>query len=115
MQDEEFVILLERGVIPHTHHVRGSNYNLINVFPDRIPGRAIITSVVCLWSTISILKSPHMYSHCYPGIDDHWLSFLNILQIDNLVKGASGQALQNLNIMLGYPEKTGLLYQPLFP
>jgi N-acetyl-gamma-glutamyl-phosphate reductase len=29
--------------------------------------------------------------------------------IDNLVKGAAGQALQNLNLMLGYPETEGLL------
>ncbi|KAH7575182.1 hypothetical protein JRO89_XS02G0058700 [Xanthoceras sorbifolium] len=79
-KDEEFVKLLEKGVVPRTHNVRGSNYCLMNVFPDRIPGRAIIISV-----------------------------------IDNLVKGASGQALQNLNIMLGFPENTGLLYQPLFP
>jgi N-acetyl-gamma-glutamyl-phosphate reductase len=28
--------------------------------------------------------------------------------IDNLMKGASGQALQNLNIMMGWPETTGL-------
>ncbi|KAK9176864.1 hypothetical protein WN944_028883 [Citrus x changshan-huyou] len=79
-EHEEFVKLLEKEVVPRTHNVRGSNYCLMNVFPDRIPGRAIIISV-----------------------------------IDNLVKGASGQALQNLNIMLGFPENTGLLYQPLFP
>lgn len=47
LQDEEFVVLLERGVVPHTHNVRGSNYCLMNVFPDRITGRAIIISVVC--------------------------------------------------------------------
>jgi N-acetyl-gamma-glutamyl-phosphate reductase len=29
--------------------------------------------------------------------------------LDNLVKGASGQALQNMNIMFGFPETTGLL------
>jgi N-acetyl-gamma-glutamyl-phosphate reductase len=28
--------------------------------------------------------------------------------LDNLVKGASGQALQNLNLMLGWPESQGL-------
>ncbi|MGC9328176.1 MAG: N-acetyl-gamma-glutamyl-phosphate reductase [Candidatus Hinthialibacter sp.] len=28
---------------------------------------------------------------------------------DNLVKGAAGQAVQNLNVMMGYPEKYGLL------
>jgi N-acetyl-gamma-glutamyl-phosphate reductase len=29
--------------------------------------------------------------------------------IDNLVKGASGQAVQNLNLMIGAPETAGLL------
>ena len=29
--------------------------------------------------------------------------------IDNMGKGAAGQAVQNLNLMLGLPEKTGLL------
>ncbi len=35
--------------------------------------------------------------------------------IDNLVKGASGQAVQVANIMLGLPETTGLEAAPLFP
>ena len=35
--------------------------------------------------------------------------------IDNLVKGAAGQAVQNMNIMCGLPETMGLLQQPLFP
>ena len=39
-------MVLERGVVPHTRHVRGSNYCQLNVWPDRIPGRAIITSCV---------------------------------------------------------------------
>ncbi len=29
--------------------------------------------------------------------------------IDNLVKGAAGQAIQNMNLMLGFPESEGLL------
>ena len=33
--------------------------------------------------------------------------------IDNLVKGASGQAVQNLNLMFGYPEETGLIRRGL--
>lgn len=35
--------------------------------------------------------------------------------IDNLVKGASGQALQNMNIMFGLPEQTGLEQVGLLP
>jgi len=35
--------------------------------------------------------------------------------IDNLVKGAAGQAVQNMNIMYGFPETMGLEGLPLFP
>lgn len=77
---EHFVTLLPDGVAPHTRHIRGSNHCLMNVFADRLPGRAIIVSV-----------------------------------IDNLVKGASGQAIQNMNIMLGFDETMGLEVVPLFP
>lgn len=35
--------------------------------------------------------------------------------IDNVVKGAAGQAVQNMNILCGFPENTGLATVPLFP
>jgi N-acetyl-gamma-glutamyl-phosphate reductase len=35
--------------------------------------------------------------------------------LDNLVKGSSGQAIQNLNLMFGLPETMGLEQAPLFP
>jgi N-acetyl-gamma-glutamyl-phosphate reductase len=35
--------------------------------------------------------------------------------LDNLVKGASGQAVQNMNLMLGFAETTGLEQVALFP
>lgn len=38
-----------------------------------------------------------------------------VTAIDNLVKGASGEAVQNMNIMLGYPETMGLDVVPLWP
>ena len=34
---------------------------------------------------------------------------------DNLVKGAAGQAVQNMNLMFGLPEKTGLTALPVLP
>lgn len=78
--DEPFVQVLPEGAVPATRHVRGSNFCFMNVFDDRLPGRAIITSV-----------------------------------IDNLVKGASGQAVQNLNVMFCRDETMGLDQQPMFP
>lgn len=79
-RQEAFVRVVGEDVVPHSRHVRGSNYCIIGVFADRIPGRAILVSA-----------------------------------IDNLVKGASGQAIQNMNIMFGLPETLGLQQQPLFP
>lgn len=78
--NEPFVHVLEPGSAPYTHHVRGTNFCHINVFEDRIKGRAIVLSV-----------------------------------IDNLVKGASGQAIQNMNLLFDLPEVTGILQQALYP
>jgi len=38
-----------------------------------------------------------------------------VATIDNLVKGAAGQAVQNMNLMLGLSESAGLLTPPVFP
>lgn len=38
-----------------------------------------------------------------------------VTAIDNLVKGASGQAVQNMNVMFGLDEREGLDFPPLFP
>ena len=38
-----------------------------------------------------------------------------VCAIDNLVKGSSGQAIQNFNIVFGLPEKLGLEQAPIFP
>jgi N-acetyl-gamma-glutamyl-phosphate reductase len=42
--------------------------------------------------------------------------YLTIVVVqDNLVKGAAGQALQNMNVMFDLPENTGLDIVPLMP
>ncbi|MCK9913948.1 N-acetyl-gamma-glutamyl-phosphate reductase [Microbacteriaceae bacterium K1510] len=38
-----------------------------------------------------------------------------ISALDNLVKGASGQAIQNMNLVMGWPETTGIDQVALFP
>ncbi|MDD6798699.1 MAG: N-acetyl-gamma-glutamyl-phosphate reductase [Clostridia bacterium] len=35
--------------------------------------------------------------------------------LDNLIKGAAGQAVQNMNLMFGFPENEGLKQVPMFP
>ena len=38
-----------------------------------------------------------------------------VTALDNLVKGAAGQAIQNMNLMFGAPETAGLEDLALFP
>ncbi len=51
----------------------------------------------------------------YPTIDDRTGRLIVISVIDNLVKGAAGQAIQNMNLMLGLPEATGLEALAVYP
>lgn len=48
-------------------------------------------------------------------LDDHLNRLVIFTAIDNLVKGAAGQAVQCLNIMYGLDEKAGLKNPPLHP
>jgi N-acetyl-gamma-glutamyl-phosphate reductase len=48
-------------------------------------------------------------NYCDIGIKEDRNSIIVIGAIDNLIKGASGQALQNMNIMCGFSETMGLL------
>ncbi|MDD5456823.1 MAG: N-acetyl-gamma-glutamyl-phosphate reductase [Candidatus Margulisbacteria bacterium] len=42
-------------------------------------------------------------------------SFIIVSVLDNLIKGASGQAVQNMNLMLGLEEQSGLDLAPAYP
>lgn len=48
-------------------------------------------------------------------IDERTGRVIAVGAIDNMVKGAAGQAVQNMNIMFGLPEDEGLKTPPLFP
>jgi N-acetyl-gamma-glutamyl-phosphate reductase len=51
----------------------------------------------------------------HPFIDQRTGRLIVLSCIDNLVKGAAGQAIQNMNLMLGFPETTGLEALAVFP
>lgn len=48
-------------------------------------------------------------------IDERTGRIIMMGAIDNVVKGAAGQAVQNMNILYGFKENTGLKIVPLFP
>jgi len=51
----------------------------------------------------------------YPTVDEQAGRLVVVSCIDNLVKGAAGQAMQNMNLMLGIPEETALPPMALYP
>jgi N-acetyl-gamma-glutamyl-phosphate reductase len=55
------------------------------------------------------------YCHIYPTYDARTGKLIVISCIDNLGKGAAGQGIQNMNVMLGLPETTGLTAPAIFP
>lgn len=50
---------------------------------------------------------------CLVYVEKHGDKLLIVSAIDNLVKGASGQALQNMNLACGLSENTGLKLKPI--
>lgn len=48
-------------------------------------------------------------------VDERTNRVIVICALDNLFKGAAGQAVQNMNIIMGIEETTGIDYVPIFP
>ncbi len=56
-------------------------------------------------------------NYCDVGFarDPHARRLVVVSAIDNLMKGAAGQAVQNMNLMCGFPERTALEFPGLHP
>jgi N-acetyl-gamma-glutamyl-phosphate reductase len=81
---------------------RYANEPFVDVMP---PGSMPDTRSVRASNTLRIAV------HRPPGTD----LALVLVVIDNLVKGAAGQAIQNMNLMFGLPETAGLTALPVVP
>ena len=86
--DSACVQVLPLGKTPTLAGVRGTNCCAIGIGGDqtKYPNTSVASSRIAIYSAI-----------------------------DNLVKGASGQAVQNMNLMFGLPESTALQLLPVFP
>ena len=51
----------------------------------------------------------------YPVLDERAGGLIVVSVLDNLVKGAAGQAIENMNVMMGWPEALGLEQVALYP
>lgn len=84
--------------------------NLYHSFYEKAP-------FVRLRNQIPAIKDVRATNYCdlYVTYDERTQLILIVSVIDNLVKGASGQAVQNMNLMLGFAENEGLKIVPVNP
>ncbi|MBI4298617.1 MAG: N-acetyl-gamma-glutamyl-phosphate reductase [Chloroflexi bacterium] len=72
---------------------------------------------------VKVVSVPPMTKHTlgnndcivFPTLDVRTGRLMAISCLDNLVKGAAGQAIQNMNVMFGLPEDEGLTQLALYP
>jgi N-acetyl-gamma-glutamyl-phosphate reductase len=64
---------------------------------------------ICAEGIYPRLKDVAYTNYCNIAVKEEGKQVIIISAIDNLLKGASGQAVQNMNIMFGFEEKAGLL------
>ena len=90
----------------------GKNY-LNNIFQDYYAGKPFVRMV----DRPPTLKDVRASNYCniYVDYDDRTGNIIVISAIDNLVKGAAGLAVQNMNVMFGFNEMEGLAHMPVNP
>lgn len=90
------------------------------------PGQAVVQTYRNFYADapfVRVVDSPpatkHVwgsnYCHVFPRFDSRTGRLLVISCIDNLVKGGAGEAVQNMNLMCGFPETCGLGALPIYP
>jgi N-acetyl-gamma-glutamyl-phosphate reductase len=131
--DQEFSLAAGRDVVASfTPHLMPANRGILSTIYVRCTKGK---SVEDLHATLSKFYAREPFVHVLPfgqtpqsrHVRGSNMTFIGVARdrqpgraivvstLDNLVKGASGQAVQNMNLMLGYPETTGLDQVALFP
>ncbi|MFH1028941.1 MAG: N-acetyl-gamma-glutamyl-phosphate reductase [Pseudomonadota bacterium] len=112
------LVPMDRGILstvyaaPHKEVNTGKLVKLYEEFYDGEPFVRVL-SQGNLPSTAFVRGSN--FCDIAPVVDTRTGRIIIVAAIDNLVKGASGQAVQNMNIVCGLPEAMGLEGLALFP
>ena len=82
--------------------------NLPRIYTDFYHGESFVKVV----EDLPTVKDVTNTNNCHIAIkyDQHVETLIIISVIDNLIKGAAGQAMQNMNLMFGIKETEGLIY-----
>ncbi|MEI7576302.1 MAG: N-acetyl-gamma-glutamyl-phosphate reductase [Armatimonadota bacterium] len=102
-----------RGMEVTCHIPLAATCDPMQVLRDTYAGSPFVRVVGALPETKQVIGS----NRCdiFATIDEHTNYLVTTSVIDNLVKGAAGQAIQNMNIMFGFDETAGLPIHGVWP
>lgn len=111
------LVPMSRGIMTHVTAQateRGRGLDLLEVFRRHYQGEPFVR---VLYDRLPDTKSVAGSNFCdlAPIIDERTGRIMVVSAIDNLMKGASGQAIQNMNVRFGFPETCGLMAPALIP
>lgn len=112
------LVPMDRGILSTiyaTPHKETSTEKLQKLYRDFYKGEPFVRVLAPgnLPSTAFVRGSN--FCDIAPIVDDRTGRIIIVSAIDNLMKGASGQAVQNMNLVCGFPETMGLDGLALFP
>jgi N-acetyl-gamma-glutamyl-phosphate reductase len=117
LEESEFsftaqLLPIDRGILETIYfraYSAGSADDLLAIYEKRYAGEPFVR--LYQPGHVPDLRAVAHTNFCDIGVtlDGETGRAVVVSAIDNLVKGAAGQAVQNMNLMLGYPETEGLL------
>jgi N-acetyl-gamma-glutamyl-phosphate reductase len=113
------VVPMSRGIVSTCYAkakpglLKGGKNELISLYADFYRDEPFTRVMTAVPETKHTLGSN--FCLVYPSVHPETGRIVVVSCIDNLVKGAAGQAIQNMNIMFGFPETAGLEALPLYP
>jgi N-acetyl-gamma-glutamyl-phosphate reductase len=101
------LIPITRGILSTIVFQSIGNYSVRSVLGDKYTDSKFVK--LFPEGTLPDLHGVVNTNGCHLGVVSSGNTTVIVSAIDNLVKGAAGQAIENLNLMLGLPVETGLL------
>jgi len=132
IEQELSVLAGDRVTISFTPHLLPVNRGILSTMYARQTGKTSLDDLYQLYRDayqdepfvrLCPAGTPPATQHVRGGnfcdiglsIDERTNRVIVMAAIDNIVKGAAGQAVQNMNLMNNFAETTGLLNAPFFP
>lgn len=119
----DVVVTFVPHLVPTTRGILGTCYATLNsprsqadvvqLYRDTYAGEPFVTVVGKPPST----KQTRGNNDCliYPVVNEKKRRLVVVTALDNLVKGAAGSGIQNMNVMMGFPEAMGLEQLAIYP